>query len=237
MLHTTRAFVIKTIKHGDRTVVLKVFTELFGMRSYMVRVGGKTGVAAAALQPLNRVEMVVDEHPEREIQHMREMRVDRPYANVPYDAVRGTLAIFAQEVLYNVLRGEANDPDLYNFLEDALEALDTVPDMRNYPVLFLIKLSGELGFRPSPPAPGEDRFDLKEGEFIRGAAAHGHTLGVVLSDHLAHLLTEEFDATIPRRMPASERRDLLDHLLLYYRMHLEGLGELRSPAVLHQVFN
>ena len=38
-------------------------------------------------------------------------------------------------------------------------------------------------------------------------------------------------------MPASERRDLLDHLLLYYRMHLEGLGELRSPAVLHQVFD
>jgi hypothetical protein len=36
-------------------------------------------------------------------------------------------------------------------------------------------------------------------------------------------------------IPASQRRELLDHLLLYFRMHLEGLGELKSPAILHQV--
>ena len=29
------------------------------------------------------------------------------------------------------------------------------------------------------------------------------------------------------------RRALLDDLLIYYRLHVEGFGELRSPAVLH----
>jgi DNA repair protein RecO (recombination protein O) len=235
MLHTTRAIVLKTIRHGDRTVVLKAFTEQFGLRSYMVRAGGKGGVANAALQALNRLELVVNEHAERDIQNIREMRVDRPYARIPYDPVRGALLLFTQELLYKVLRGEAADPELFGFLEEALEAIDSAEDVRNFPLVLLVQLSGQLGFQPAFPAPGEDRFDLREGEFVQGAVQHGHTMGPVLSGHLAALLPIGFEHMPGPVIPASERRDLLDHLLLYYRMHVEGLGELRSPAVLHQV--
>lgn len=52
MLHTTRAFVIKAIKHGDRSVVLKAYAELLGMRSYMVRVVEEQGWP---LLPYNRL--------------------------------------------------------------------------------------------------------------------------------------------------------------------------------------
>ena len=235
MLHTTRAIVLKTIRHGDRTVVLKAFTEDFGLRSYMVRAGGKSGVATAALQPLNRLEIVVNEHPERDLQTVRELRVQRPYTAIPFDPVRGTLVLFVQEVLYKVLRGESADPEIFNFLDEALEAMDTAADVRNFPLVFLVQLSGQLGFQPAFPAPDEDRFDLREGEFIRGAAPHGHTLGTELSGHLAALLSVGFADLPGPAIPAMERRELLDHLLLYYRMHIEGLGELRSPAVLHQV--
>lgn len=235
MLHTTKAVVLKTIRYGDRTVVLKAYTEEFGLRSYMVRAGGKGGVQQALLQPLNRLEMVVNEQAERDIHTIREVRVDRPYSNVPFDAVRGTLALFVQEVLYKVLRGEAADPAMYGFIQEALEAMDTSAEIRNYPLIFLLRLSGELGFSPAPSMDGEDRFDLREGEFIRGVAPHGHTLGPPHSTHLIALLTVGFDTMPGPMIPATQRRELLDHLVLYFRMHIEGLGELRSPAVLHQV--
>jgi DNA repair protein RecO (recombination protein O) len=177
----------------------------------------------------------VNEHAERDIQNIREMRVDRPYARIPYDPVRGALLLFTQELLYKVLRGEAADPELFGFLEEALEAIDSAEDVRNFPLVLLVQLSGQLGFQPAFPAPGEDRFDLREGEFVQGAVQHGHTMGPVLSGHLAALLPIGFEHMPGPVIPASERRDLLDHLLLYYRMHVEGLGELRSPAVLHQV--
>ena len=99
MLHTTRAVVLRTIKHGDRTVVLKAYTELFGLRSYMVRSGGKGGVAPSALLPLSRVELVVTENTEREMHTVRELRVERPYTQLHVDAIRGTLALFTQELL------------------------------------------------------------------------------------------------------------------------------------------
>lgn len=235
MTHTTKAIVLKVIRHGDHTVVLKAMTEQWGVRSFIVRAGGKSGVARAAMQPLNRLEIVANERTDRELLIVREVRVDRPFRNLAFDPVRGTLALFVQEVLYKVLRGEAADPELFAFLWEAVESMDTTMDVRNYPLVFLLQLSGQLGFRPSAPRPGEDRFDLREGEFLRTSAPHGHTLGPPLSHQLAALLNVGFQDLPGPRIASAQRRELLDHLLLYYRMHIEGLGELRSPAVLHQV--
>lgn len=235
MLHTTRAVVLKTIRHGDGTVVLKALTEALGVRSFLVRVGKRGGIAAGALQALNRIELVAQETPERELLTVRELRVAEPYTQVPYDAIRGAVALFVQEVLYRTLRGEVADVGLFGFVQHALKALDEVPDLRNYPLVFLVRYGDELGFLPSEPLPGEDHFDLLEGEFVVGAVNHGHTMGPSLSSALADLLPIGFDQMHLLSLVPSLRRDLLDHLLLYFRMHQEGLGELRSPAVLHQL--
>ena len=233
MLHTTRGIVLRTIRHSDSTLVLKAFTEQLGVRSFLVRSGKKSGIAPAALQALNLVELVASEAAERDLLAIRELRVDRPYTRIPNDPVRGALVLFVQEVLYRILRGESADAELYAFVEETLEAMDTVPDVRNFPLVFLVLLSGQLGFMPAPPVVGEDHFDLREGEFVRGNG--GHTMGPPLSTHLAGLLATDYADMHRLSIGATHRRELLDRILLYFRMHVEGLGELKSPAVLHQV--
>jgi DNA repair protein RecO (recombination protein O) len=235
MLFTTEAIVLRTIQHGDSTLILKAWTERSGLRSYLVRSGSRRGAAKAALQALNRLELVVDEKPERDLHSVRELRVSRPYSRLHTDPIRAAVALFVQEVLYKVLREEAADDGLNTFLNEMLEALDTETDISHFPLVFLLQLSGHLGFFPEAPGPGEDRFDLREGHFIRGNGEHAHTLGPPLSLALADLLEVDLKNMQQASVPASQRRVLLDHILLYYRMHLEGLGELRSPAVLHQV--
>lgn len=238
MLVTTKAIVLKTFEHGDNTLVLKAWTERSGLRTYLVRTGKGKGRSKAVLQPLNRVELVALENPEREMHPVREIRVARPYMRLLTDPLRGSVALFVQEVLYKVLRQESADQALDTFIHEALEALDNTSDLRHYPLVFLIRLSEHLGFMPEPPAPGEDRFDPREGHFTKGPAGHGHTLGPPLSMALASLLGMGFNDPEQRPgLPGPQRRDLLDHLLLYYRLHMEGLGELRSPAVLHHTLS
>ena len=208
----------------------------------MVRSGGKGELHLRHCFPIS-VELVVTENAERELHAIRELRVEMPYTQLHVDAVRGTLALFTQELLYKVLREEAEDPDLFAFVAEALEAMDTAPDVRCFPLVLLVQLSGHLGFYPEPPLQGEDRFDLKEGHFIKSApqlyapsAEHGgHTLGPQLSTILAQLLMVNFRTMSTITIPAQQRRDLLERLLLYFRLHVTGLGEMRSPAVLHQV--
>ena len=239
MLQTTRAIVLRTIRHGDRGLVLKAFTESSGLRSYMVRTGGKGPSRMAALQALSRVELVVTESADRDLHQLREVRVERPYTNLPVDPLRGTVALFVQELLVRVLREESADPMLFEFLQEALESLDTAEDLSHFPLLFLVELSRHLGIDPEAPVDGADHFDLREGRFVEASRAHGHVIGPPQSLALAELPTawragSRVDAHA-LRIPGPVRRLLLDQLLLYYRMHLEGLGELRSPAVLHQV--
>lgn len=235
MLHTTRAVVLRTVRHGDRTTVLKAYTEAFGLRSYAVRAGGKGGVREALLQPLSRLELVVTEMPERDLHQVREVRSERPYVQLGEDPMRAAFALFMQEVLYRTLREEATDPAMFAFVQEALEALDGWPDLAGLPNRFLLHLARHLGFFPEPPDAGEDRFDLREGHFFHGAPPHEFCLDPALSAELAALLELPLHrGAFPDRTPG-HRRALLDGLLLYYRLHLPGFGELRSPEVLRAV--
>ncbi|MDX9752011.1 MAG: DNA repair protein RecO C-terminal domain-containing protein [Flavobacteriales bacterium] len=234
MLITTRAILLRAVRHGDRTVVVNLWTAHAGLRSALVRAGGRRGAAAAMLQALGRLEVVLDEHPERDMHQVREMRVERPYRHLHHDPVRAAVALFVQEVLYRVLRTDGADPGLTAFLYEALDVLDEADELAHYPVVFLLNLAGHLGFRPVAPAAGEDRFDPVEGHFVQGGARHGHTLDPELSSALAALLGVPLTEMDALAVPARLRRPLLDHLLLYYRIHLEGLGDLRSPTMLHQ---
>lgn len=234
MLHTTRAVVLRTVKYTDKSTVLKACTEMFGTRSYLVRTGQKGGSKNAALQPLSRVEMVVSESHERDMHSVRELRVERPYMQLSSDPMRGMLALFAQEVLYRTLREETGDLALFFFVQEALEAMDTGEDVPSFPLKLLVQLMQHLGISPGSPLPTELRFDMREGCFFAGMPPHELCMAPPQSALFAALLNADWNDTVAsKREPASVRRALLDDLLIYYRLHVEGFGELRSPAVLH----
>ena len=231
MLHTTRAVVLRTIRHGDRTTVLKAHTERSGTRSYLIRVGGRSGVKPALVSPLTRVELVEDERPERDLHHVRELRMEAPAPSAD-DPRTGALLLFTQDILLRCLKEEVADPALFAFIHDHLGELAASGGGPMTPIRFLIDLSRHLGFHPSPPGRHDENFDLMEGCFVHGEAPSGYTLRPPLSAALASCLE---DPTGDPALPPGTRRGLLDHLLLYYRLHVPGFGELRSVDVLREV--
>jgi len=239
MLHTTRALVLRTIRHGDRTLVLKAYTERFGLRSYLVRVSAKGGAPStpALIQALNRVELVVDERTERDMHHVREIRLDRPYLHVHGDAARGAVLLFLQEVLYRTLREESGDHMMYAFLDGVLEQVDTDNDLRNFPLVFLLRYMTMMGFAPEPTEVGGTYFDLQEGLFVQELPLHAHVIAPPLSNVLTALLPLQMVQQADVKVAAAQRRELLEQLLHFLRLHLPGSPELRSPEVLHQLLN
>lgn len=234
MLQTTQAVVLRTFKHGDNSVILKAYTASFGARSYMVRTSKRGGIKPAHLQPLDRLELVVTESRERELHAVREIRILKPFVGIPNDPVRGMLLLFAQEVFYRTLREETPDLPLFDFIQETLEDIDTGRNLGHIPLLLLVRLAGHLGFLPEPPQPGEDRFDLREGHFFRGECAHGLYMDRPNATALAAILSNG-TTSHTRSLPADIRKHLLDDLLTYFRLHVEGFGQLRSPAVLHDL--
>ncbi|MBK6410245.1 MAG: recombination protein O N-terminal domain-containing protein [Flavobacteriales bacterium] len=119
MLQTTRAVVLRTFKHGDNFVILKAYTECFGVRSYIVRISKRGSAKPAHLQPLDRLEIVVSESGERELHTVREVRTEKAYVGIAGDPARGLLLLFAQEVFYRTLKEESPDPELFRILSSA----------------------------------------------------------------------------------------------------------------------
>ena len=58
-LHKTKGIVLRTVKYGETSVIVTIFTELFGVQSYLVngvRTSTKKGVGKANLfQPAARL--------------------------------------------------------------------------------------------------------------------------------------------------------------------------------------
>ncbi len=236
--HVTRAVVLRTFRHTDRNVILKALTERFGPRSYMVRSGGRGGTSPALLEPLARVELVVGEEGERDLQRLFEVRVRAPYQRVPVDPVRRAMALFVQEVFYQALRQDAPDQRLFTHVDGQLEALDAEGlDPAHYPLRLLLGLAEKVGIFPQPrEAAHEHHFDPREGHFIPGPPPHVDCFEEALSDQLAAWIDAWPDT--PRvRATAVQRRALLDGLLVYFRLHLPGFGRLHSPEILHAVLH
>ncbi|MCC6400900.1 MAG: DNA repair protein RecO [Flavobacteriales bacterium] len=237
MLHTTKALVLRTIRHTDSTLVLKAYTEAFGLRSYLVRTpkSARRPGTAALLQPLTRSELVVDERADRDLHQVREIRLRRPYLRVPGDAMRTAQLLFVQELLVRTLREESGDPGLWCFLEEALELLDSGGDVRDLPLRFVLGYAAALGFAPAPPEEEAPYFDLVEGRFTGELPLHAQAIAPPLTAVFAAWLPGSLDEPAPMAMATGQRRELLDVLLRYVRLHVPGAQELRSPDVLHQV--
>lgn len=236
-LHTTRAIVLRSIRHGDRSLIVKTFTELFGSRSYLVRTGTKGGVRPGLLEPLARLELVVTDSADHELQHLREARSDRPYVRLAVDPVRGTLALFTQEVLHHCLGQHGPDPALFRSVLAALETLDTADEITCYPQFLLLQLAGHMGFLPSAGGEDDRWFDPIEGVFLNAPAPHVHGFDEDLSAALQRMILGWPLMPEKQELPTATRRALLDGLLAFFRFHVPGFGELRSPGILHAVLH
>jgi len=116
----TSGIILHSIKHTDSATIITVYTRQFGRVSYMVHGVNKkkSSCRAAILQPLSIVEMDVFHTPGKNIQRLKEMRLEQPFTGIPYNPVKNSLALFLSEVLYRTLRQTEPDESLYLFLEN-----------------------------------------------------------------------------------------------------------------------
>ncbi len=236
VLHKTRAIVLRTFRHGDNSVVLKAYTEAFGARSYIVRTGKRSAVRPAHLQPLTLVELVVTERAEREMHHVQEARLEKAYPGTSPDQPRALVLLFAQEVFYRTLREEAPDSALFSGAILLLDEIGTSDKPGNLPLLLLVRMAKHMGILPEPPLPGDDRFDLREGRFFQGRPQHAFCMEPAIAQGFAMVL-HTASTGAPLQLGNVVRTDLLDQLLAYFSMHVEGFGQLRSPEVLHALLH
>jgi DNA repair protein RecO (recombination protein O) len=237
MLHKTRAIVFKVTKYAESSVIIKAYTELFGIQSYIINgVRSSKGKSKAALyQHGNLLDMVVYHKEQGNLMRISECGFAHIYEDLPFNIVKSSLLVFYLEILNKIVKEHETNEALFDFLFEIFIELDqTEKPLANHHIWFLLAVTKYLGCYPtSSPEP---YFDLKEGLFVDYLPGHHQFLNEKLSSSFREIIEPELKNYDQIKLSSTERKQLLQNVLIYFRLHIEDFGELRSYEILEDLF-
>lgn len=229
MLHKTRGIVINYIRYRETSIITKIYTEKFGVQSYIENgVRSSKGKNRIALfQPLSLLDLVLYHDDKKEIHRISEIRTGFPFKTLPYDVYKSSIGMFLNEVLNKTLKETNENIPLFEFLYHSLIFLDeTEQHFENFHLIFLLKYSFFLGF--SPQDADEILMQLKEAKML-----------IPFDSDYKALLNQMImaDYQTPLLMSRAARNHVLEAIILFYQLHVEDFGEVKSLQVLREVLN
>ncbi len=249
IVHKTKGIVLRTVKYGETSLIVTIFTELFGIQSYLVnsvRTSGKKGSGKANLfQPSAILDLVVYHHELKRLNRIKEFRWDHLYKHILSDVVKNAVALYMVELLTKCLKQPEANPDLFNFVEDSFLHLDESNESvtANFPLFFALNLAVFFGILPSRlhQLTGESAdlyFDLKEGNFVNEQPAHPHFIEGRQARVTAELLMVRQPGELEDiKLNHEFRRGLLQVYETYYGLQIHDFGTLKTLPVLKEILN
>lgn len=248
MTFKTRGIVLRTVKYGDTSLVVTVFTRLFGVQAYLVngvRTDKKTGSKAIMLQPGAILDMEVYHHPQKSMQRIRECSWAFLYDHMYSDVIKHSISLYMLELIYKTLRQPEENPDLFDFCEDALMQLDkSLPAVTaNFTLYFSLHLAHFFGLRiREEETTGNEQtpiyLDLLNGHFTTEHPVHPHMMEGEPAAITAELLRVMQPAELEGiKLNRQMRRQLLQKYQEFYTLHIPEFGQMKTLRILQEVLD
>jgi DNA repair protein RecO (recombination protein O) len=241
MIESTRGIVLSYTKYAESSIISHIYTEKFGLQSYMVNQvrSRKNKGKTIFLQALTLLDLEVYHSEKKTIHRIKDFRVHIPFSQIPFEAMRRNLSFFIAEVLSKALQHEdKQESNLFDFLYHSILLFDSpMNGVQNFHLFLLYKLTQPLGFYPHLEATVQPKyFDLKSGMFQSTEPAHQHYLNVWQTELLLKLRETKIENLSDIHLSGSQRTEFVEKMLEYYHLHLSGFSNIKSFAVLKELY-
>lgn len=229
MLQKTRGIVLNYIKYRETSIIARVYTESFGIQSYIINSvrSQRSKKGLALLQPLTVLDMVVYFKNQKSdgLQRISEYKPAHSFTSIPFDVKKSAVALFVTELLSKVLKEEEDQGHVFEFLFQFILNLDQRKEgFESLHLYLMVQLTHYIGFGI-------------------------HTKKELENDGLLHEVSTSYEDIYDGVLRLNEsqlsdgfamknqlRRDILNYMIEYYKLHVEGFKELKSLDVLSQIF-
>ncbi|MFD2551338.1 DNA repair protein RecO [Bizionia sediminis] len=234
----TKAIVLSKIKYRDNDLIISCYTQQRGLTSYLIRGAykSKRSGTIAYYQLLSQLDIVENYKPNQSLHYIKEVKSAFVYSSLHTNVLKSSIVLFLSEVLTNVLKEEEQNTLLYDYLETALQWLDSETNYANFHLLFLLKLTKHLGFYPQESYQDTDVFNMESG-FFENKGQHIYAISAANNKLLKQLLGMNFDALHIIKLQAHQRQSFLQMLMQYFELHLGYFRKPKSLQIFNQVFN
>ncbi|TJY38135.1 DNA repair protein RecO [Pontimicrobium aquaticum] len=239
MIVSTKAIVLSKIKYKDSDLIIKCYTEKFGIISYLVRNVIKTKKGkfkSAYFQPLSLLDIEADHKENRSLQYLRDIKLHMYYSTLHTNVIKSTIVMFLSEVLSSILKEEEENEKLYSFLETTMIWFDETDTNVNFHLLFLLQLTKYLGFYPDTSQSHLPYFNLEDGKFHNKITGRHNIQGENLI-LFKEIIGTKFDVDRAINFKPTKRLEILNIILNYFKLHIEGFKQPKSITVLNQIFH
>ena len=239
MIISTKAVILSKLKYKDHDLIVRAYTASNGVVSFLVKgafSSKKTKIKPAYFQPLSLLQLEIDYKNNRDLHYIKNLCLQQPYSTLHTDILKSTVVMFLAEILTMVLKEEAPNEGLYNYIETALLWFDTVDCNSIFHHQFLMGLTKYVGVYPELSNSTLPFFNLEAGLYQTKSSGRYCISGSKLI-LFNSILGMEFDNYKGEPMNSVQKQELLNMILLYFKLHLQGFKSPKSLVILNQVFN
>ena len=147
MINKTRGIVLNYIKYGETSIICKIYTEQFGLQSYIINgIRNSKSKNLGLFQPLNILDLVVYHKKTSGLQRIKESNLDYSYKTLHLDMKKISVCFFLSEFLTKISQTDEDQKDNFDFMKGSLIVFDKLEvNYSNFHIQFLIKLSKYFG--------------------------------------------------------------------------------------------
>ena len=234
----TKAIVLSSLKYGDTSLIIRCYTQDFGLKSFIAKgVFTKKKRNTSLYFPLAEIDLSFQpKSNEQQLVFLKSAQTSYYYESLHFHPIKSAIVFFLAEILNLVLKEEADNPELYFYIENSLKEFDQKKDdFADFHLIFLLQLSYFLGFYPNLEIDG-NLFDLENGFFTNSNSS----INMLKADETVlfkKLLELHFSEDSKNTFNQSQRSLLLEILVKYYQIHTNNFKKPKSLQVLHELFS
>ena len=231
--------VLQSLRYGDSSLIVKIYTRNHGLKSYMVKGAfNKSSKSRVALfQNLHLINYIETGRPNKgTLGYLKDVQLSLNYQSIPFDMNKGAILMYISELLVKTLTGQEQNEALFDFIVQSMQWLDLVADgYANFPLFFTLELTRHLGFYPKSNYQSGYCFDMMEGSFVQDYPLHPYYFDAEAALLFSKILDASIDQVYSLPMRVAQRRELLDGLSVFMRLHAPVMRDFHSHEVLRLV--
>lgn len=188
--------------------------------------------------PLMLLDLDVEHQASRDIQRIKECRIEFAQNSIAYDMNKTSIIFFLSEFLSRILKDVDDSRSLFSYLGYSIQVLEASDrSIANFHLVFMLKLTRFLGFYPNLEMYTQGAyFDMLNGEFVLRQPLHNHYTSRADSLVLSRLARISYENMHFFQFSRADRVNIINRMLEYYRIHLHDFPALKSLDVLHELF-
>ena len=234
----TKAVVLSSLKYGDTSLIIRCFTQDFGLKSFIAKgVFSKKKRNASLYFPLSEIDLSFQpKSNEQQLVFLKSAQTSHYYESLHFHPIKSAIVFFLSEILNLVLKEETSNQEVYLYIEHSLKEFDQKKeDFADFHLIFLLQLTHFLGFYPNLEQDGT-LFDLENGFFTNANSS----INMLKADEtllFKKLLELNFTEESKNTFNQPQRSLLLEILVKYYQIHTTNFKKPKSLQVLHELFS